>query len=109
MDDELASEARIHELEARVEELEALRASDSSELSALRESEQAAHTQLDELRSSNEQLKQQQVEHASSTKGAKQEREKVEGDKRELLDALARSDAGRQQLEGGCNQGTASQ
>lgn len=109
MDDELASEARIHELEARVEELEALRASDSTELSALRDSEQAAHTQLDELKSSNEQLKQQQADHVSSSKGVKQEREKVEGEKRELLEALARSDADRQQLEGKCSQGAASQ
>ena len=100
MEDELASEARIHELEARVEELQALRASDRAEVDALRQSETQAHAELEETRTASELLKQQNSELVQSSKDAKQLKDKTEAEKRELLDALARSDGDKQALEG---------
>lgn len=100
MEDELASEARIHELEARIEELQALRQSDRAEVEALRQSETQAHAELEETRTNSELLKQQNSELVQSAKDAQQLRDKTEAEKRELLDALARSDGDKQALEG---------
>lgn len=100
MEDELDSEARIHELEARIEELQALRASDRAEVEALRQSETQAHAELESTRTSSEHLKQQNRDLLQSSKDVKQAKDKAEAEKRELLDALARSDGDKQALEG---------
>lgn len=99
MEAEVEAESRIHELQLRVEELEKLREVDHAELAALRESEQAASSELDRVKEENSKLTEQVKEAQETSKNAIQAKEKAEAEKRELLEALSRSDSDKQQLE----------
>jgi chromosome segregation ATPase len=99
MEVEVEAESRIHELQLRVEELEKLREADNAELTALRESEQSAASELERVKEENNKLTEENKEAKESSKNAQQAKERTELEKRELLDALARSDSDKQQLE----------
>ena len=100
MDAEIASEATIHELQARIEELERLHEADQLEVRSLRQSEEEASSLLRDSKAQGEQLKQQAVEHKEAARVAHNEREQIDIEKRELLDALSRSDSDRANVEG---------
>lgn len=101
MEAEVEAESHIHELERRVEELEKLREADQAELTALKESEQNAVTELENLKEENSKLQEESREAKESSISAKQVKERTDAEKRDLLDALARSDGDKQRLEGG--------
>jgi TolA-binding protein len=96
----VAEESQLHELQSRIDELERLHEADQIELRALRESEEAANSQLQDIKTENERLQQQSGDDKEAGKNAKQDRERVETEKRELLEALARSDGDKASLEG---------
>lgn len=96
----VAEESALHELQSRIDELERLHEADQIELRALRESEETANSQLQDIKTENERLQQQSGDDKEAGKNAKQDRERVETEKRELLEALARSDGDKTSLEG---------
>ena len=96
----VAEESALHELQSRIDELERLHEADQIELRALRESEEAANSQLQDIKTEYERLQQQSGDDKEAGKNAKQDRERVETEKRELLEALARSDGDKASLEG---------
>ena len=100
MEADLASEATIHDLQARIDELERLHEADQLEVHSLRQSEEEATSQLHDIKGHVEQLKQQDSESKEAGRVAKNERERIDAEKRELLEALARSDSDRVNLEG---------
>lgn len=99
MEAELASEATIVELQARIQELEQLHEADKAELQALRQSEEQANVQLQDVKEENEKLKEQTKEAKEAAHDATKSKDSVDAEKRQLLDALARADSDKQDLE----------
>lgn len=99
-DAELASEAALHDFQSRIAQLEALHEADQLEVTALRRSEDEATSQLSSLKGEQAKLEHRLERQEEEARAAQSTRERVEGEKRELLEALARSDADKLQLDG---------
>lgn len=99
MEDELADEGRIHELQLRVDELERKNELNELEIKSVRENDEASNKRVEEVEREKEQLRKQSHKDREEAQAAKREREQAESEKRQLLEALARSDSDKAGLE----------